>query len=88
MMLRHVVQQPFHVGYDSRAIRLIFGGKAVDQCRERAWRFDALPDVAADVIEAKVAALFDAHHHDFAVYFRGEDRRAARHNGRAGDGSS
>jgi hypothetical protein len=84
-VLRHVDQQVLHVANDGRAICLIFGSKAFDQCRERAWRFDALPDVAADVIEAKVAASFDAHHDGFAVHFRAKNRGAARDNSRVGN---
>ena len=87
-MLRHVAQQALHVAYDGRAICLIIVSKDVDQCRKRAWPLDALPDVAADVIEAEIAALFDAHHDDFAVHFRGSDRRAARHDGRIGNRAS
>ena len=48
--------QVLHVGNDSCAMRLIVGGEALDEFRERARRLDALPDVAANVIETKVTA--------------------------------
>jgi hypothetical protein len=88
IVLRHVAQQVLHVGNDSCAIRLIVGGEALDECRERARRLDALPDVAADVIETKVTAPFDTHHDDFAIHFRGKDRGVARDNGRVGNCAS
>src|SRR5262249_46693861 len=48
---------------------------------------DPLPDVAADVVEAVIAAELDAHHDDLAVHLGGQHGGAARDRRRLGDAS-
>jgi hypothetical protein len=47
ILLRHASEQSLHVGCDDRAARPIVCSQRVDQVGKRAWRLDALPDVAA-----------------------------------------
>ena len=72
---RHAFKQRPNVRRDAGAVGVIIGGQAIDQIGERAGLIQMLPDVAADVVEALIMALLDAHHHHLAVDLRVQDRQ-------------
>src|SRR5262249_47547252 len=66
----HSTEQRLDVLHDSRPSAVVIGSQTINQLSKRAWRIETPPDVIADIIQAEIAAAFDAHHQNFAVHLR------------------
>src|SRR5215469_2836292 len=73
----HSTEQRLDVLHDSRPSAVVIGSQTINQLSKRAWRIETPPDVIADIIQAEIAAAFDAHHQNFAVHLRRQHGRTS-----------
>src|SRR5262249_8331110 len=73
----HSTDQRLDVLHDSRLSGVVIRSQTINQMRKRAWGIETPPDVIADIIQAEIAAAFDAHNQNFAVHLRRKHARAS-----------
>src|SRR5262249_62074328 len=73
----HSTQQRLDVLHDSRLSGVVIRSQTINQLSKRAWGIETPPDVIADIIQAEIAAAFDAHNQNFAVHLRSKHARTS-----------
>ena len=77
--LAPTIVEPNPIQQRQRCADLEFAAQCRDQFCQRLWLLDQLPDSRADPADAIVFTPIDAHHHQIAVHFHGEQVRVAHH---------